>query len=169
VTTVPPQANKAINVGNNFAKLAKANKIEVTLPANSESNKREVELPEPITVANSPSSGGDKTQKDDSSSGQPAGTKREPTSGAKETPKANPPETREAALKDSPQPQAKMVEITWTFALLRSGKGSEFPKVAEVKKGDKLSLIREDGDWLMVKCADNKEGWISKTVCKIKQ
>ena len=60
------------------------------------------------------------------------------------------------------------MEITWSLVLIRSDKGNEFPAVADVKKGDELSLVKEDGNWLMVKLADNKEGWVRKGVCKIK-
>jgi hypothetical protein len=45
VTKVPPQADKAINLGNGLSKLAQANKIEVALPKSSSEKVKEVDIP----------------------------------------------------------------------------------------------------------------------------
>jgi uncharacterized protein YraI len=42
---------------------------------------------------------------------------------------------------------------------VRSGKGAMFPSVAQVHKGDKLTVIAHDGKWLKVS-ANGTEGWV---------
>jgi hypothetical protein len=61
---------------------------------------------------------------------------------------------------------ANIVTIIWTSANIRSGAGKEFPVVTIVKKGDKLIVIGESGEWLNVRLENGQEGWISSRVVK---
>ena len=53
-----------------------------------------------------------------------------------------------------------IVTVAWTFANIRSGAGDDFSLVATVKRGDRLTVIGEDGDWLHVQLENGREGWI---------
>jgi hypothetical protein len=61
-----------------------------------------------------------------------------------------------------------IVTVTWTSANIRSGAGNEFPLVTIVKKGDRLTVIGEHGEWFNVRLEDGKEGWINSGVVKQK-
>jgi hypothetical protein len=54
-----------------------------------------------------------------------------------------------------------VVTVTWTFANIRSGAGNDFSLVTTVKRGDRLTVIGEDGDWLNVRLENGQEGWIN--------
>jgi len=45
---------------------------------------------------------------------------------------------------------------------LRSGKGSEYRVVAVIMNGSRVQLLKEDGDWAMVRTSNNKKGWMPK-------
>jgi len=59
-----------------------------------------------------------------------------------------------------------VVTVTWTSANIRSGAGNEFPVLAIVNNGDKLTIIGERGEWFNVRMEDGKEGWINSRVVK---
>jgi len=54
-----------------------------------------------------------------------------------------------------------VVTVTWTFANIRSGAGDDFSLLTTVKRGDRLTVIGEDGDWLNVRLENGQEGWIN--------
>ena len=54
---------------------------------------------------------------------------------------------------------AEDVWVDRPVAHIRSGKGSLYPVVAEAVKGDKLSVIERDGNWLHVQF-NVQEGWL---------
>lgn len=60
----------------------------------------------------------------------------------------------------------KIVTVTWTSAIIRSGVGNDYPVVTSVNQGDKLTVIGESGEWLNVQLENNKQGWISNRVVK---
>ena len=62
--------------------------------------------------------------------------------------------------------KTKIDTVTWTFANIRSGAGNEFPVVATVKQGDKLTVIGEQREWFNVRLEDGKEGWINSRAAK---
>jgi len=62
--------------------------------------------------------------------------------------------------------KTKIDTVTWTFANIRSGAGNEFPVVATVKQGDKLTVIGEQREWFNVQLEDGKEGWINSRAAK---
>ena len=58
-------------------------------------------------------------------------------------------------------PQAPtMVTVAATLANIRSSGKNEFFIVATVKKGDKLILLGESGEWLNIRLENGQEGWI---------
>jgi len=65
-----------------------------------------------------------------------------------------------------PVTSSTVVTVTWTSANIRSGAGNEFPIVATVNKGDRLTIIGERGEWFNVRSEDGKEGWIKSGVVK---
>lgn len=61
--------------------------------------------------------------------------------------------------------ETDVVTVTWTFANVRSGAGDDFSLVTTVKRGDRLTVIGENGYWLNVRLENGREGWIhNKTV-----
>jgi hypothetical protein len=46
---------------------------------------------------------------------------------------------------------------------VRQGKGSFEPAVASVHQNDKLDVVAKDGNWLRVRTADGKEGFVKVT------
>jgi len=54
-----------------------------------------------------------------------------------------------------------VVTVTWTFANIRSGAGNDFSLLTTVKRGERLTVIGEDGDWLNVRLENGQEGWIN--------
>jgi hypothetical protein len=59
-----------------------------------------------------------------------------------------------------------IVIVTGTFANIRSGAGDEFPIVTAVRKGDKLILLGESGEWFNVRLGNRQEGWINSRFVK---
>jgi hypothetical protein len=59
-----------------------------------------------------------------------------------------------------------IVTVIWTFANIRSGASNEFPVVTSVKRGEKLAVIGEMGEWFNVRLENGKEGWINSRVVK---
>ena len=45
---------------------------------------------------------------------------------------------------------------------VRSGKGNEYRVVAVIINGSRVQLLKEDGDWAMVRTSNNKKGWMPK-------
>ena len=65
----------------------------------------------------------------------------------------------------TPSASGDVVTVTWTFANIRSGAGDDFSLVTTVKRGDRLTVIGENGDWLNVRLENGREGWVhGKTV-----
>ena len=90
------------------------------------------------------------------------GKSKEPEPGKTSEPEKTP-EPQPVAL----PPSKNIVTVTWTSADIRSGAGNEFPVVTNVKQGDKLILLGEDGEWLKVQLENgSQEGWISNGVVK---
>ncbi len=45
---------------------------------------------------------------------------------------------------------------------LRSGKGNEYRVVAVIINGSRVQLLKQDGDWAMVRTSNKKKGWMPK-------
>lgn len=64
-------------------------------------------------------------------------------------------------------PQApNIVTVTASFANIRSGGKNEFPIVTTVKRGDKIILLGESGEWLNIRLENGQEGWIDDRFVK---
>lgn len=66
----------------------------------------------------------------------------------------------------TPESRTNIIVVTGTSANIRSGAGNEFPIVTTVKKGDKLILLGEYGEWLNVRSDNGQEGWINSRFIK---
>jgi hypothetical protein len=51
--------------------------------------------------------------------------------------------------------------FTWTSANIRSGPGYNYPIITYARKGDKLIIVGEHGEWVNVRLENGQEGWIS--------
>jgi phospholipid-binding lipoprotein MlaA len=60
----------------------------------------------------------------------------------------------------------KLVTVTWTFEIIRSGAGDDYPIVTTVAQGDKLIVIGESGEWFHVRLEGGQHGWVSNRVVK---
>lgn len=67
----------------------------------------------------------------------------------------------QGTLPTGPTQAPNIVIVTGTFANIRSGAGDEFPIVTAVRRGDKLILLGESGEWLNVRLENGQEGWIN--------
>jgi len=56
--------------------------------------------------------------------------------------------------------------VTWTFAVIRWGARNDYPIVATVNQGDKLSIIGESGEWFYVQLENGQHGWVNNRVAK---
>jgi len=56
--------------------------------------------------------------------------------------------------------------VTWTFVVVRWGARNDYPIVAAVNQGDKLSIIGESGEWFYVRLENGQQGWVSNRVVK---
>lgn len=54
--------------------------------------------------------------------------------------------------------------FTWTFANIRSGPGYDYPIITTVRKGDKLIIMGQSGEWINVRLENGQQGWISSKV-----
>ncbi len=60
----------------------------------------------------------------------------------------------------------KIVTVTWTFVIIRSGARNNYPIVTTVNQGDKLTMIGESGKWFHVRLENGQQGWVSNRVVK---
>ncbi len=54
--------------------------------------------------------------------------------------------------------------LTWDFSVAKSGPGNDYPVIATFRKGDKLTILEQSGEWVRVRSDNNQEGWISSEV-----
>ncbi len=54
--------------------------------------------------------------------------------------------------------------LTWDFSVVKSGPGNDYPVIATFRKGDKLTILGQSGEWVRVRSDNNQEGWISSKV-----
>jgi len=69
------------------------------------------------------------------------------------------------APKTAPEPAEERVigtvSVKATALNVRTGSSTEADIVKLVKRGEKLSLLKDDGEWLKVKLASGEVGWVS--------
>jgi len=81
---------------------------------------------------------------------------------APQAPQAPPkPQVAQDPRSPTVSPKGSFGTVSSTSANIRSGAGDAFSIVSTVKKGDKLVLLGEFGDWLNVRLEGGQEGWIS--------
>ncbi|RSD24094.1 SH3 domain-containing protein [Mesobacillus subterraneus] len=54
------------------------------------------------------------------------------------------------------------VTITATSLNVRSGPGLSYPVAGSVKKGEKFSVIKQEGDWIQISLGGSKKGWVAE-------
>ena len=54
--------------------------------------------------------------------------------------------------------------LTWDFSVVKSGPGNDYPVIATVRKGDKLTIMEQSGEWVKVRLENGQEGWIRSEV-----
>lgn len=52
--------------------------------------------------------------------------------------------------------------ITATSLNVRQGPGLSYPVAGSVKKGEKYSIVKEDGDWIQISLGGSKNGWVAE-------
>ncbi|HEX3031476.1 MAG TPA: N-acetylmuramoyl-L-alanine amidase [Bacillota bacterium] len=56
--------------------------------------------------------------------------------------------------------------ITGTYVNLRSGPGTAYTSTGKVLKGEKLTILKQQGEWYQVKLAKGTQGWIAGWLMK---
>jgi len=54
--------------------------------------------------------------------------------------------------------------LTWDFSVVKSGPGNDYPVIATVRKGDKLTIMEQSGEWVRVRLENGQEGWVRSEV-----
>jgi len=54
--------------------------------------------------------------------------------------------------------------FTWDFSNVQSGPGNNYPVITTVRKGDKLTIMEQFGEWVKVRLGNGQEGWVNKKV-----
>ncbi|ESU30719.1 hypothetical protein G3A_20645 [Bacillus sp. 17376] len=54
------------------------------------------------------------------------------------------------------------VSITATSLNVRTGPGLSYPISGSVKKGEKFSIVKEEGDWIQISLGGSKKGWVAQ-------
>jgi N-acetylmuramoyl-L-alanine amidase len=54
--------------------------------------------------------------------------------------------------------------LTWDFSVVKSGPGNDYPVITTVRKGDKLTIVEQSGEWVKVRLENGQEGWIRSEV-----
>ena len=60
-----------------------------------------------------------------------------------------------------PSPGEQTAVVTGTVVNLRSGAGTTYPQIGQVKQGEKLQIYSRSGDWYLVKSDSGQQGWIA--------
>ena len=61
----------------------------------------------------------------------------------------------------APAPAPVMVTVTGTRLNVRQGPSVDTATLAKVKRGEKLTVVAEEGEWLQVSLPGDKTGWVS--------
>jgi uncharacterized protein YgiM (DUF1202 family) len=54
--------------------------------------------------------------------------------------------------------------LTWDFSAVKSAPGNNYSSIATVRKGDKLTIMEQSGEWVRVRLENGQEGWIRSEV-----
>ncbi len=66
----------------------------------------------------------------------------------------------------TPQAEENTVEVMGSSVNIRSGPGTNYGIIGSVKRGERLVLLGESGNWFQVRMPDGKEGWIFNRLVK---
>jgi hypothetical protein len=157
-TTLPSQADKTTKLGNNLVKLARVNKIQPVIPQSFADKPREVD-PEDAKYAQSSREERQEVSLEDNES---SATTKEAVPAKSSLDKSKGVDSRDR----QPSQSSRIVIATWTFVTIRSNAGNEFPIVTDVRRGDKLLILGEKGQWLNVKLESGTRGWVNKQFVK---
>ena len=72
-----------------------------------------------------------------------------------------PPPEAPPVVQERPAPPPETVHVTGSKLNVRSQPTTNAATVARVRKGDTLTVLGRDGDWVQVKLADGTSGWVS--------
>lgn len=61
---------------------------------------------------------------------------------------------------EAPPPPPVYVRVTGSSLNVRDGAGTAFKAVGKAKKGERLLVLGEDGEWLRVRLTPEQEGWV---------
>jgi TonB family protein len=70
------------------------------------------------------------------------------------------------AVEGQPAPPEATVRVTAGRLNVRETPSTSAPAVARVKKGERLAVVGRDGDWVQVRLADGRGGWVSGAYVK---
>lgn len=65
--------------------------------------------------------------------------------------------------------QSSTATISEDVVNIRSGAGTHFDRIAQCKKGDKVTIIATEGDWYQVKLGDGKIGYVANWLVTVNQ
>jgi hypothetical protein len=54
--------------------------------------------------------------------------------------------------------------LTWDFSVVKSAPGNNYSSIATVRKGDKLTIMEQSGEWVKVRLQNGQEGWVRSEV-----
>ncbi|UYZ20886.1 SH3 domain-containing protein [Mesobacillus jeotgali] len=63
---------------------------------------------------------------------------------------------------ESAQADNGSVSITAASLNVRSGPGLSYPVTGSVKKGEKFSIVKEEGEWIQISLGGSKNGWVAE-------
>ncbi|PKM78889.1 MAG: hypothetical protein CVU88_08640, partial [Firmicutes bacterium HGW-Firmicutes-13] len=102
-------------------------------------------------------------------SGSPA-AETQPDTKADVPPDNNQDNTNTAAavlLSDKPPGQLQVGIVTVSLLNVRSGPGTDYSLLTQVKKDSQVLVLKQSGEWYMVRLPNNQEGWISAPLVKL--
>lgn len=88
-------------------------------------------------------------------------------SGSSPRPKFDAPEPPQPKPADTVKKKSTAVLVTAALLNVRSGPGTKFRKIAQVRINQKYQVIAEDGMWIKVKLKAGKVGWINREYVRI--
>ena len=91
---------------------------------------------------------------------------KKPLEQEKETAPPSPPPASPSTSAPPPPPPPRSVQprtqVIWAYVNFREGPGTNYKIIGQVKKGDSLEVLEENGGWLHSRLEGGREGWISK-------
>ncbi len=54
--------------------------------------------------------------------------------------------------------------VTWNVSAAFSGPGDKYPAVATFRKGDRLTIVEQSGEWVKVRSESDQVGWVRSEV-----